>query len=172
MSDAEAAALDGQAGKDKLFGKAKDAIGNAVGADELAAKGRLQQAEGDAKSEAAELAVQAAAQRRAAAQEYVEGTREASAERIAAVTDEQRRDLELEQERARARAAADRAVDAREAAVDRVTDARESAIDAVEDDVLDDRRKALDDVDELSEQAARARDNARELDALADDART
>ena len=169
MSDEDTERLGSQAAVDKLVGRAKEIVGDTVGSESLSAKGRLQQAEGEAKREAAHHQVEAEVQRLQAREAVNEGTKDAAAQRAEAIREEQARKAQLERERLQAHAAAEAATAPREAAVERAGAAKESLIDSRERLARAERHDDLEVVEELEAQAQRSEDNARERERLQQD---
>lgn len=169
MTEEQTERLGSQGAMDKLVGRAKEVVGEAVGADALATKGRLQQAEGEAKREAAHHQLEADVQRLRASEVAVEGAQDAAELRTAAALDEAARKAQVERERLEAYSEADAAVAGRERAAELAADAKESTIEARERLAREERAEELETVEALRSEAERAKDNAAELERLQQD---
>ena len=169
MSDAQSEDLARQGVTDRFVGRAKELLGQAVGSQQLVAKGRLQQEEGAAKQTAAHLQSEAEVQRYQAGQHALTGARDAAATRTEATEKERVRTAQVERERALQQQAAHIQAARQEDAVADAAAAEARALAAREDATRAQRDIALDDAAEVQAEAARAAEKAEQLERLQQD---
>ncbi len=150
---------------DKVAGKAKEAIGDLAGNDELAEEGQLQQARAETAAEAQRLATEAEHAQEEAELAAAQVTNRIERERLDAELTAEAQEERAERERHGAQAAVERAAAREEALVEHQADAGEAVLDLAEHEVAVDQVETAATAARIEQDAARAEASADALDA-------
>jgi uncharacterized protein YjbJ (UPF0337 family) len=152
----------------KLVGKAKAATGAALGNNDLAREGRLQQAAADASAEATERSREARQRDREAELEREKAETELERERLQNEVAEQEREQQIERDRHEAERAARAQAEREQAEAERQHDAQVAAADGLEQRAARERLGEAEEEIRLEQQARRAETTADEIDPVED----